>query len=129
MSFSATWMDLKIIILNEVCQKRKTNTVWYHLHVESKIQHKWTYLWNRNRLTESKLVVAKVGGQRGGLGVWDQQIETSICRMNKQQEYSVQNRGLYSVSCDKLQWERIWKIIYICITESLCCTEEINTML
>ena len=38
MSFTATWMNLEIIILSEVIQK-KTNTIWYHLHVESKIQH------------------------------------------------------------------------------------------
>ena len=42
------------------------NTIWYHLHVESKIRHKWTYLQNRNRLTdiENRLVVAK--GEAGG---------------------------------------------------------------
>ena len=34
--FSATWMDLEIIILNEM-RKRKTNTICYHLYVESKI--------------------------------------------------------------------------------------------
>ena len=28
-------MDLEIIILSEVSQ-RKTNNIWYHLHVESK---------------------------------------------------------------------------------------------
>ena len=33
---AATWMDLEIIILSEVSQ-RKTNTIWYHLYVESKI--------------------------------------------------------------------------------------------
>ena len=42
MLFAATWMQLEIIILNEVNQK-KINTVWYHLYVESKIWHKWTY--------------------------------------------------------------------------------------
>ena len=33
----------------------------YHLYVESKIWHKWTYLQNRNRLTdiENKLMVTK----------------------------------------------------------------------
>ena len=36
MPFAATWMDIKIIIPNEVRQ-RKTNTIRYHLHVESKI--------------------------------------------------------------------------------------------
>ena len=34
MPFAATWMELEIIILSEVRQ-RKTN-IWYHLHVESK---------------------------------------------------------------------------------------------
>ena len=36
MPFAATWMDLEIIILSEVSQKEKTNTIWYHLYVESK---------------------------------------------------------------------------------------------
>ena len=33
MSFAATWMDLEIIILNEISQ-RKTNIIWYHLSVQ-----------------------------------------------------------------------------------------------
>ena len=41
-------------------EREKTNTL-YHLHVESKIWNKWTYLWNRNGISdmENKLVVAK----------------------------------------------------------------------
>ena len=35
MSFAAIWMDLEIIILSEVSQ-RKTNIIGYHLYVESK---------------------------------------------------------------------------------------------
>ena len=35
MPFAATWMDLEIIILSEVSQ-RKRNTIQYHLYVESK---------------------------------------------------------------------------------------------
>ena len=41
--------------------ERETNTIWHHLYMESKIRHKWTYLWNRNRLTdkENEPVAAK----------------------------------------------------------------------
>ena len=71
-------------MLSEVSQ-RKTNTI-YHSYMESKLWHKWTYLWNRNRLTdiENRFAVTKgVGGWGGnGLGVWDEQMQTSIYRMD-----------------------------------------------
>ena len=35
MPFAATWMDLEIIILSEISQ-RKARTPLYHLYVESK---------------------------------------------------------------------------------------------
>ena len=35
MPLAATWMDLEIIILNEV-RKTKADTKWHHLHAESK---------------------------------------------------------------------------------------------
>ena len=43
MLFVATWTQLEIIMLSEVSQKEK-DIVWYHIHVESKIWQKWTYL-------------------------------------------------------------------------------------
>ena len=39
MPLAATWMDLEIIILNEVSQT-KTNTICYHSYVGTKIRHK-----------------------------------------------------------------------------------------
>ena len=47
-------------------RKKKTNTTWYHLHVESKIWHKWTYLPNRNRHTD--LENKQTCGCQGGGG-------------------------------------------------------------
>ena len=38
---------------------------------------------------------------RDGLGVWDQQMQTIIYKMDKQQGPTVQHEELYSVSCDK----------------------------
>ena len=63
-AIAATWMDLEIIILSEVRQ-RKPNII-FNLYVESEIWYNWTYLQNRNRLTdkENKLTVTK--GKRGG---------------------------------------------------------------
>ena len=57
------WMDLDFIILSEVSQKEKDIT--YHLYMESKIWQKWTYLQNRNRLTdtENRLVFPVEGGE------------------------------------------------------------------
>ena len=65
----------------------KANTN-YHLHVESKIWHKWTYLRNRNRLTdiENKLMVTK--GEIGGgdkSRVWDWQMQANVYKTEKQQ--------------------------------------------
>ena len=36
MSFATTSMDLDIIILSEI-REIKTNTIWYHFYMESKI--------------------------------------------------------------------------------------------
>ena len=45
--FAATSMDLEIIILSEESQK-KTNILWYQLHVESKTWYK-TYISTKHR--------------------------------------------------------------------------------
>ena len=58
-------MDLEIIIQNEV---RKTNTMWYHLYVESKIWHKWTFLQNRIMDKKTNVVAKGVGVEEGWSG-------------------------------------------------------------
>ena len=69
MPFTATWMELETLILNEVSQKEKDKYHCYHLYVESKIWHKRTYLQKRNRFTdiENRLVVAKGKGEGSGM--------------------------------------------------------------
>ena len=48
-SFTATLMDLDIIILSKISQKAKDKYYIISLYLESKIWHKWTYLQNRKR--------------------------------------------------------------------------------
>ena len=73
MPFEETWMDLEIIILTEVSQ-RKTKIIWYSLYVESKKKklYKWTYLQNRKRLAdlENELTVNRRGVGGEGIG-WE----------------------------------------------------------
>ena len=66
MLFASTWMDLEIIILSQISQI-KTNPIWFHLNVESKIWHKWIYGWNGNADTENSLLVVKGEGGMGGM--------------------------------------------------------------
>ena len=87
MPIAATWMQPEIIILSEV-RKRKTYAM-YHLYVESKIQHKRTYVQNRNRLTDREN--RPVGDEEGDrvererwIGSVDWQMQTIIFRVNKQ---------------------------------------------
>ena len=42
LSSEATWMSLEGIVLSELSQTAKTNTVWFHLYVESENQNKLT---------------------------------------------------------------------------------------
>ena len=64
-------MDLEGIMLSEISQ-RKTNSVWYHLYVESKKERK------------KELIDTEVGGrQRQGLGEGGQKVQNSIYKINK----------------------------------------------
>ena len=71
MPFSATCMDLEIIILSEMSDKDK---YFISLICEDLKRCKWTYLQNKNKLSdlESKLmVVIAERGEKDKLGVWD----------------------------------------------------------
>ena len=66
-------------------RKRKINIIWYCLYVESKIWYKWTYLQNRNWVTdvENKPILPR-GKKKGRLGNWDWYIYTTIYKIDNQ---------------------------------------------
>jgi len=66
MPFVATWVDLEIVILSEVSQRRR-NIVWPPLHVKSKKKvFKWTYKTETDSQTEKELLVARgKDGEKG----------------------------------------------------------------
>ena len=76
MPSAATWMDLEVVILSEVSQteKDKYHDITYMWNLKKK-RYKWTYLQNRNRVTEveNKLMVLPREERRGRdkLGDWD----------------------------------------------------------
>ena len=63
MPFAAIRMDLEIVILSEVSQRKK-NIIWYRLYVEFKKRHKWTYLQNRKKLTDTENKFRITKGER-----------------------------------------------------------------
>ena len=71
MPFAATWMDLEIIILIEVCQKKERQLpdityIWNPKYVTSGPTYKAE---TDSQMIEKQLVVAKVGeGWTGSLG-------------------------------------------------------------
>ena len=67
--FAATWMDLEIIILREISQRESQIPYDITYMWTKKRWYKWTYLPNRNRLTdiEDKLMVAKRERWEGGI--------------------------------------------------------------
>ena len=76
-------------------------------------------LQNGNRLTdtENRLVVAKGEGEwgRDRLGDWDQQMQSILYKMDKQQGPTVEHRELYSISCDNHNGKDCEKeCIYVC---------------
>ena len=60
----ATWMDLEGIMLSEISQ-RKTNTVWYHLYVESK---KYNRLVNMTKKKQTHRCREQTCGYQWGEG-------------------------------------------------------------
>ena len=67
MPFAATWMDIEIIILNEVNQTKRQTSYDITYTWNLKKLYKWIYLQNRNRLKdiENNLTVTKGEEEEG----------------------------------------------------------------
>ena len=63
-----TWMDIKGIMLSEISQ-RKTNTIWFHIHAESKKNKMNREQTKQNQTHRKKLMIR---GQEG----WEQNGES-----------------------------------------------------
>ena len=74
--------------------KYDTNELTYKIETDSQTQE--TNLW-----------LQKGKGGRDKLGVWDQQIQTTIYKVDKQQDTTVQHRELYSILYNGLYGKRI----------------------
>ena len=132
MPFAATWMNLDIIIPSEV-RKRKANNIRYHFYVESKIGHKWTYLWNRIRDTENRQGVAK--GDKGGTGL-DWESGVSWCKLEytewiNKRSYWMTHGTIFNILWKTIMEKNMKNNVYIdiCTAESLCCSAVITTIL
>ena len=120
MPFAATWMNLEMIILSHT-EKDKYDVILFIWGILKK-WYKWTYLQNRNRLTniENKFMATKGERWRSNkLGVWD-------CKVLL---FSTRNYIQYLVIIYNGQEVEIYICVYIHITESLCCKPETNARL
>ena len=110
MPFAVTWMYLQRIKLSELSQKEKDkyhttplicgmqNMTQMNLPMKPKQVH---------RHREQTGAAEGEGMGREGLGAWDQQMQTAVYQMDKQQGPTVENRELQLIFCDKPQWKRI----------------------
>ena len=69
--------------------KNDTNELIYKTETDSLTQ-RTNYGYKRGKAGRDKL------------GVWDEQIQTTIYKVDKKQGHTLQHRELYSISCNKL---------------------------
>ena len=121
--FPATSINQRLSYWVKYIKLRKTNTIWYHLCVQSKTRVQMNFWWSRNKVTDikSKLMIKRALGVRK---IW-----INICTIlyikwisNKDLPYSTYNSTQYllcNVTYGKINLKRVDKCI--CLMDSLCC--------
>ena len=117
--FAATWMDLEIVLLSEVSQRRR-NTVWHPFYVESKmiLINLLTKQKETHRLREQNYG-CRWGGTIREFGM--DMCTLLYLKWNKQQGPAVEYMELCSMLCGSLDRRGVWGRKDTCIcTECLC---------
>ena len=78
------------------------------LDVESKMWYRWTYLQNRNRLTNFRFRGEISIQGRDSLGVWNGHVHTAILTMDNQQGPIVWHWELGSMLCGSMDGRNAW---------------------
>ena len=123
MPFATTWMDLEIITLVKYVRQKKTNVI-DHLYT-------WNLSTKEKQTLKEQTCGYQGGPRRGGM---KRKFGISRCKLlyiewiNNVLLYSTRNYIQYPViNNNGKEYERT--CIYICTSESLCYTAEINTTL
>ena len=82
MPFTATWMNLEIIILSEVSQAEKGKYIIYIWNLKNNT-NEYTYKTEEDSQTQ-KTNLRLLGG-RDSQGVWEDHVHTAIFKMDNQE--------------------------------------------
>ena len=106
MPSAATQMQPVILLRGEVSQKEKDIPYDTNFDVESKIGHKWTYLQNRNRLTD--IENRPLSATRDGEEEEERELGVRRCEIPRLQWKGKGGGDLYPVSWDRTWWKMVW---------------------
>ena len=118
MPFAATWMHLQIVIWSEV-RKKKTNTIWYHLYVESKIWHKWNDLKKQKQTHRHREQICVYHRDRGG-SMMDWEFGGSTCKLLYLDNQWSPSTGKYIQSLEIDHYGRKYKEVCVCVCVCVC---------
>ena len=98
MSFAVTWMDHHIKQSKSERERQVPCDVTYMQNLKCDTNE---FMKQKQTHRHREQTCGCQGGREGSIGIWDQQIQTTNYKIDKQQGLTVQHRELYSISCYK----------------------------